>query len=275
MERMVIGGAKVYSGKGHEFDIVNEIKDGQIVELGSVFSDNGSEWIEVMNGSDVTGYISGETKLINLKKYFYVIWDTLLCYESPSLDSGVSIQLNRDEELYLVEKVLKDEETWFKIYDKYGMSGYIKGTSGIHPRDFSPYDAIIGEDSVTVYKLPHVRDSDVFTKINRGLKVTVNRVVDHGDIKGWLEISFYGKTGYIPRTTHIEKAIDYSWTGVDKGKEDNHILEFIDYNKFTILGIISLFFAFLFLLVFHLGLLFVLPLITAGVTLIVKDKLLD
>lgn len=273
MERMVIGGAKVYSGKGHDFQIVNEVKDGQIVDLGSVVSENGSEWIEVMNDSNVTGYINGETSLINLKKYFYVIWDTLLCYEEPSLDSSVSLQLNRDEELYLVEKVLKNEDTWFKVYDKYGISGYIKGTSGIHPRDFSPYEAIIGEDSVTVYKLPHVRASDVFTKINRGMKVTVNRVVDHGDIKGWLEISFYGKTGYILRTSHIEKAIDYSWTGVDKSKEDNNILEFINYNKRTIFGGFALFIAFLFFFVFHLRSIYAFPLLVAGVTLIVKDKL--
>ncbi|WP_010247665.1 hypothetical protein [Acetivibrio cellulolyticus] len=123
-------------------------------------------------------------------------------------------------------------QVWLKIYDQFGISGYIQGNAHIQPNEFKPYKAYIAEDTVDVYKIPRISSSDFFTTLNKGREITVMRVVDHGDIKGWLEITVYDKPGYIPRSTRIEAV-----SNPNKYSTKSSSADYLSCRKFTIIGI--------------------------------------
>jgi hypothetical protein len=272
MKRMVVGEVEVFSDKGLDNQVVRVVRDGEIIELGKSYYENGEEWIEVYEDLHFTGYINGKATLINMEKYYYVTQDILLCYEKPDIKSEVAIKLKRDEEIYIVEQLEKTGQVWFKVYDKFGISGYIESNSQIHPNEFKPYNAYIGEDLVEVYKIPRARISDLFTKLNRGRKITVMRVVDHGDIKGWMEITVNGKIGYIPRITRLEAVANQ----VELNLESSLLKDLYSYLggfKFTIIGIMFIALSIVLFRFSHYLHYLPIPPLVIGISMIIKELL--
>lgn len=268
---MVVGGVEVLSDKDFEHKVVREVRDGEIIELGKSYLENGEEWIEVYDDLHFTGYINGNATLLNLEKYYYVTQDILLCYEKSDRNSEIAIKLKRDEEIYLVEQLEKMGQVWLKVYDKFGISGYIEGNAHIQPNEFKPYNAYIGEDTVEVYKLPRVSSSEFFTKLNRGRKITVLRTIDHGDIKGWLEITVNGKMAYIPRSTRIEAVSNQ----IERSIQSSSLKDFISYLgcfKFTIIGILLIIMSIVLFSVSRYKYYLPIPPLVMGVSMIIKER---
>ncbi len=148
MKKMVIGGACVYSGKGISHNTVRKIRDGGIVELGYSSWENDELWIEVLENNFFIGFISSKTPFVDLLNYYYVIQNSLTCYENPDSNSDIAVCLKRFDKIYLISKVFKNGQTWIKIYDKHGFCCYIKDKSCVCPNIFIPYQTSLAESTI-------------------------------------------------------------------------------------------------------------------------------
>ncbi|GEM_PF-744683 len=148
MKKMVIGGAYVYSGKGCSNNTVRKIRDGGIVELGYSSWENDEQWIEVLENNFFIGFISSKTHFVDLRNYYYVIQNSLSCYEEPDSNSDIAICLNRFDKIYLISKVFNKGQIWIKIYDKHGFCCYIADNSCVCPNRFIPYKTTLAESTI-------------------------------------------------------------------------------------------------------------------------------
>lgn len=148
MKKMVIGEAYVYSGKGCSNNTIRKIRDGGIVELGYSSWENDEQWIEVLENSFFVGFISSKTHFVDLRNYYYVIQNSLSCYEEPDSNSDVAVCLKRFDKIYLISKLFHKGHTWIKIYDKHGFCCYISDSSCLCPNRFIPYKTTLAESTI-------------------------------------------------------------------------------------------------------------------------------
>lgn len=148
MKKMVIGDAYVYSGRGTSHNTVRKIRDGEIVELGYSSWENDEQWIEVLEDNFFIGFISSKTPFVDLLNYYYVMQNSLICYDKPDYNSDIAVCLKRFDKIYIISKVYRKGQTWIKIYDKHGFCCYIEEKSCICPNIFIPYKTSLAESTI-------------------------------------------------------------------------------------------------------------------------------
>lgn len=96
------------------------------------------------------------------------------------------------------------------------------------------------------------------------------RVVEHEDIKGWLEITLYGKQGYIPRRTKLETASNLNNYSIKNGLLHD-LADFLNYHKFMILGGMLILMSIIGFVLFRHQYYLSLPFLIAGLSIILKE----
>ena len=187
IKKMVIGDTYVYSGRNFSSDTIKLIRDGGIVELGNSYWEGNMQWIEVLENNLFIGFISSQTKLIDLNNYFYVMEDILFCYEKPDPNSEIKIKLSFHDKIYLVSKIFSKGKLWLKVYDKHGFCCYIDANSYIFPNNLKPYSTILRESTI-MYVASSKKNMYKTIRLKKGNRIYVNRLVPYKLGKG-LDIS--------------------------------------------------------------------------------------
>lgn len=173
---MVIGDTFVYSGKGFSYTAIKTIRDGGIIDIGYSSWERNEQWLEVLEDNFFIGFISSQTKLIDLDNYFYVMQENLFCYEKPDPSSEIKIRLTRHDKIYLVSKLFSKGMLWLKIYDKHGFCCYIDANSYIFPRNSTPYWTVLNESTIMYIPSPK-KDFYKTSRLKKGSRIYVNRLV--------------------------------------------------------------------------------------------------
>lgn len=183
MKKMVIGGTYIYCGKGYSHNTVRKVRDGGIVELGFSSWENDEQWIEVLEDNLFIGFINSKTKLVDLRNYFYVIQDSLPCYEKPDLNSELAVSLKQFDKIYLVSKLFSKGHMWLKTYDNHGFCCYIDYKSCICPNRFIPYTTTLAESTI-MYVTSGKKGIYKTKRLKKKIVISVSRLVAYRQSTG-------------------------------------------------------------------------------------------
>jgi hypothetical protein len=127
--------------------------------------------------------------MVDLSNYFYVIQDTLPCYEKPDFNSELIVSLKRFDKIYLVSKVFSKGHMWLKIYDKHGFCCYIEYKSCICPNIFIPYTTTLAESTI-MYVTSGKKGIYKTKRLKKKIVISVNRLVIYRQSTG-LDTSYH------------------------------------------------------------------------------------
>ncbi|MDP4182913.1 MAG: SH3 domain-containing protein [Bacillota bacterium] len=219
MKRIIVGDTKVYISPDYGYGEQGVLRDGSIVELGGAVVQNNSNWIEVIKDDKVWGYISGDSKLLNLENCIYINQKWVDSYKSPDIKSDVVKKYNKYDEIFIAEKVESDNKSWYKIYDIFGISGYIEAETYLLSSNICKTDFALIQDSVNVYDKPD-ESSDKIDCLYAGHKIIITKPLKDSSGNMWFKISTESGEGYIIGTTYLE---DYKTYIIKQQELDNKI----------------------------------------------------
>lgn len=111
--------------------VIKGLNTGEEVELVGVKPSGGLEWVEVKCSDGLTGFIAGDTPVLDPNIKWSFAEATVNLYEQPSLQSQIKKQYHQGEEFYQVTIQKNEEQKWWKIRDMSGVEGYIDGNTKI------------------------------------------------------------------------------------------------------------------------------------------------
>lgn len=97
---------------------------GAEVELGRVLVNNGVQWVEVMEGTFVKGFIKGATKVYFVKKMI-VDQENVVVYDMAAPTAVEKARYIKGTILYKLDETKVAEQDWIQVRDENGNVGYI------------------------------------------------------------------------------------------------------------------------------------------------------
>jgi hypothetical protein len=237
MKRIITNRTKVYASTDFRHGETCELQGGQKVDIGYTITSGGNEWIEIMQDGKVTGYISGDTRLINPDKCVYIYQNWVDVYHMPDLNSQRIHRFEKYDEIFITEKACQGDKDWYEICDANGNTGYIEtDTYLIYPG----IKYVVYQYPVDVHELPD-SDSTKTAVYYSGHEIRIESLLRNNRGRMWLKIMDSDSGGYISAETQLEEYNSY----IERQKKNIKILRndsnFINYAP----KIISIFLIFL------------------------------
>lgn len=103
---------------------VQRLALGAEVELGRVLVNNGVQWVEVLEGAFVKGFIKGATKVYFVKKMI-VDQENVVVYDMAAPTAMEKARYIKGTVLYKLDETRVAEQDWIQVRDENGNVGYI------------------------------------------------------------------------------------------------------------------------------------------------------
>jgi len=103
---------------------VQRLDLGAEVELGRVLTNNFVQWVEVLEGTFVKGFIRGDTKVYFIKKMI-VDQDEVIVYDMAAPTALEKARYIKGTILYKLDETKVAEQDWIQVKDENGNVGFI------------------------------------------------------------------------------------------------------------------------------------------------------
>lgn len=103
---------------------VQQLFKGAEVDLGRVLTNAGQQWVEVMDGTFVKGFIPGTTKVYFVKKII-VDQDQVIVYDIAAPTAQERARYIKGTVLYKINELKEAEQEWIEVRDENGNTGFI------------------------------------------------------------------------------------------------------------------------------------------------------
>jgi hypothetical protein len=103
---------------------VQRLALGAEVELGRVLTYNAVQWVEVLDGTFVKGFIRGDTKVYFIKKMI-VDQDEMIVYDMAAPTALEKARYIKGTILYTLDETKVAEQDWIQVRDENGNVGFI------------------------------------------------------------------------------------------------------------------------------------------------------
>jgi hypothetical protein len=103
---------------------VQRLSQGAEVELGRVLTNQGVQWVELLEGSFVKGFIRGDTRVYFIKK-IVVDQDEVIVYDMAAPTALEKARYIKGTVLYALDDTKVAEQDWLQVRDENGNVGFI------------------------------------------------------------------------------------------------------------------------------------------------------
>lgn len=118
--------------------VVQQVPLGTELDLGRVLTNNGVQWVEVMDGAFVKGFIHGGTKVYFVKKML-VNQDEVIMYDMAAPTALERARYIKGTVLYTLDETKAAEQDWIQVRDENGNVGFIHKETAL--KDTAPVAA--------------------------------------------------------------------------------------------------------------------------------------
>jgi len=122
--------AIVHSAASSTSEVLSELHAGDEITLGKTIKRGGSAWVEATLPSNMTGYVSGDIKIYQIREVV-LAQSSVSVVDSPAANSKIKMTYKKGDKFALVGLVTQDGTQWVKIRSDSGDVGFMPADTKI------------------------------------------------------------------------------------------------------------------------------------------------